>query len=169
MVATMAIILLIAGLLFPVFVQSRESARATACRSNLHQIGQALHLYAQDYNGRFPPAEAAWTAAIMPFMKNTGVLACPSEPTKSQKRYGVGFAANPLDAGASYQYRHGLANDDAGSTPIARDWEPWHGGGVNVLYLGGSCRWEKLKDAPTLSAGPRPRPRDSATGASAEG
>jgi prepilin-type N-terminal cleavage/methylation domain-containing protein len=45
-----AIIALLAAILFPVFARSRENARRASCQSNLQQIGVALLLYARDYD-----------------------------------------------------------------------------------------------------------------------
>ncbi|MBC8136495.1 MAG: DUF1559 domain-containing protein, partial [Fibrella sp.] len=40
--------------LFPVFAQAREKARQTACLSNLKQMGNALTMYAQDFDETLP-------------------------------------------------------------------------------------------------------------------
>ena len=42
------------ALLFPVFSQAREKARQSVCTANLRQIGQAMAMYAQDYDGLYP-------------------------------------------------------------------------------------------------------------------
>lgn len=49
-----AIIAILAGILFPVFAKAREQARKSACQSNLKQIGQAFQSYLQDYDETFP-------------------------------------------------------------------------------------------------------------------
>src|SRR5262249_35373047 len=49
-----AIIAVLAGILFPVFAQAREKARAVSCLSNGRQIGTALMLYLQDYDEQYP-------------------------------------------------------------------------------------------------------------------
>jgi prepilin-type N-terminal cleavage/methylation domain-containing protein/prepilin-type processing-associated H-X9-DG protein len=51
-----AIISLLAGILFPVFSKAREKGRQSQCLSNMRQIGVALLLYRQDYDGRLPIA-----------------------------------------------------------------------------------------------------------------
>jgi prepilin-type N-terminal cleavage/methylation domain-containing protein len=163
MVASLAIILMLAGLLFPVYARARESARATSCRSNLAQLGQALSLYAQDYNGRFPPADHEWTTISAVYAKNTGILTCPSEPDDSRRKFGVGSPAPGANGSlvhtySSYDYRAGLANDGWGDMPIARDWEPWHQRGADVLYLGGYVKWVPTKKAAPVTHTPRPKP-----------
>ena len=78
----LAIILLLAGLLFPVFSSARENARTTACASNLKQIGQAMTLYLQDNGQRYPlstqPPGCTWVDSIYPYIKSTQVFSCPS-------------------------------------------------------------------------------------------
>jgi prepilin-type processing-associated H-X9-DG protein len=49
-----AIIALLAAILFPVFSRARESARRASCASNLKQIGLGFMQYAQDYDERLP-------------------------------------------------------------------------------------------------------------------
>jgi prepilin-type N-terminal cleavage/methylation domain-containing protein len=50
-----AIIGVLAGLVLPAFVSARDRARGATCISNLSQLGQALLMYAQDWNGCAPP------------------------------------------------------------------------------------------------------------------
>jgi prepilin-type N-terminal cleavage/methylation domain-containing protein/prepilin-type processing-associated H-X9-DG protein len=49
-----AIISLLAAILFPVFAQAREKARSISCLSNGRQVGLALMLYLQDYDETYP-------------------------------------------------------------------------------------------------------------------
>lgn len=55
LLVVMAIIVLLMGVTFSVYLRAREKARQTACASNLKQLGTALFLYAQDNDGYFPP------------------------------------------------------------------------------------------------------------------
>ena len=50
LLVVLAIITVLAGLLLPVIGKAREAGRATACLSNLRQLGIALQLYVQDNN-----------------------------------------------------------------------------------------------------------------------
>ena len=54
LVVVIGIIAILAAILFPVFAKVRESGRRTACGSNLRQLGVALNLYRQDYDGLYP-------------------------------------------------------------------------------------------------------------------
>jgi len=49
-----AIIAILAALLFPVFSQAKESAKKSACLSNLRSIGMSLLLYQNDHDDRMP-------------------------------------------------------------------------------------------------------------------
>jgi len=51
-----AIIVLLAAILFPVFSRAREKARATTCLSNMQQLGMAFQQYVQDAGRRYPGA-----------------------------------------------------------------------------------------------------------------
>lgn len=55
LLVVMAIIAILAALLFPVFAHARESARRATCVSNLRQIGAGASMYAEDYDGKILP------------------------------------------------------------------------------------------------------------------
>ena len=96
LLVVIAIIAILAAILFPVFAQARDSARQTTCLNNCKQLGTALQMYAQDYDEGFPSWPfgkllsspifkdwnySTWVPAMMPYVKNTGVFACPNGPT----------------------------------------------------------------------------------------
>jgi prepilin-type N-terminal cleavage/methylation domain-containing protein/prepilin-type processing-associated H-X9-DG protein len=97
LLVVIAIIAILAAILFPVFAQAREKARQTACLSNLKQVGNALMMYAQDYDETLPfnqgnvasdvkhyadPTHRDWKVnwiwAIHPYTKNWRIFRCPS-------------------------------------------------------------------------------------------
>ncbi|MBC8136410.1 MAG: DUF1559 domain-containing protein [Fibrella sp.] len=60
LLVVIAIIAILAAILFPVFAQARAKARATACLSNLKQIGLSAQMYSQDYDESLP----AWVESF---------------------------------------------------------------------------------------------------------
>jgi prepilin-type N-terminal cleavage/methylation domain-containing protein len=54
LLVVVAIIAILAALLFPVFGRARENARRTSCISNLKQMGVAIAMYREDYDGINP-------------------------------------------------------------------------------------------------------------------
>jgi len=91
LLVVIAIIAILAAILFPVFAQAREKARAVTCVSNLRQLGTAIQMYATDYDQKYPywnwgasgqgggNMKSLWHVAIFPYVKNTGIYACPSD------------------------------------------------------------------------------------------
>ena len=94
-----AIISILAAILFPVFARARESARRASCMSNLKQIGLGMMMYVQDYDEVYPPRYVGWQGMppggdwgapnhpqtywywqqlLYPYTKNLQVSICPS-------------------------------------------------------------------------------------------
>jgi prepilin-type N-terminal cleavage/methylation domain-containing protein/prepilin-type processing-associated H-X9-DG protein len=101
-----AIIAILASILFPVFARARDKARQTSCLSNLKQLGTATLAYVQDFDETWPltrpvtngvneSAATAWPAsdtfttpspttrsvwhnALEPYTKSWAIWACPS-------------------------------------------------------------------------------------------
>lgn len=83
LLVVVAIIAILAAILFPVFAQAREKARQTACMSNCKQIGTALMMYSQDCDECLPrgfsggSSAAApgrdWSTDLLPYIKAGGL------------------------------------------------------------------------------------------------
>lgn len=98
-----AIICIIAAILFPAFASAREKARSSACMSNMSQLGKAFMQYTQDYDECYPygvldvntasvynPPNSlqgaflggtGWAGILYPYVKATGTFTCPDDPT----------------------------------------------------------------------------------------
>lgn len=119
-----AIIAIMASILFPVFARARENARRSSCASNLKQLGIASAMYSQDYDERLVPAQttgdARWAVLLGPYIKNRGFLRCPSAdyslnfngnisgPTQDVTYQDAINDPNGNAAGATYEYIYGL-------------------------------------------------------------
>jgi prepilin-type N-terminal cleavage/methylation domain-containing protein len=55
LLVVVAIIVILAGILLPVFAKARERSRMVACLNNLNQLGKAFRMYADDNEGYMPP------------------------------------------------------------------------------------------------------------------
>jgi prepilin-type N-terminal cleavage/methylation domain-containing protein len=96
LLVVVALIAIMAALLFPVFSQARESARKTRCLTNLKQISAAVLMYAADYDDTLPYDVTRWDpvpatdpcspwnpnqrleAKLWPYLRNAEVFGCPS-------------------------------------------------------------------------------------------
>jgi prepilin-type N-terminal cleavage/methylation domain-containing protein len=54
LLVVVAVIAVLAGILFPTFVSIREKGRQSHCISDLHQINRAFSLYSDDHDDTFP-------------------------------------------------------------------------------------------------------------------
>ena len=119
-----AIIAILAAILFPVFAQARERARSTQCISNLRQSATAVLLYAQDYDDTFPmnlylqfsasgPCVFSFYQALVPYQKNGDIMLCPSDgkrvsPALAFQLSGLPPICPPVLSEFSYTHNYGL-------------------------------------------------------------
>ena len=71
LLVVIAIIGILAALLLPALSRAKDSARSTACKSHLHQMGLALAMYVADSSERYPPFSDGLTGAPVLMMSNT--------------------------------------------------------------------------------------------------
>lgn len=118
---SIAIIAILAAILFPVFAKAREKARQSSCQSNLKQLGLAVLSYAQDFDEMLPPVSMnlapqiavypngstgtyyLWYHPLQPYMKNVQIWNCASSGT----RYTGGY--HPPGGYGGNQYGWGVA------------------------------------------------------------
>lgn len=102
LLVVVAIISILAAILFPVFARARENARRASCLSNLKQLGLAMMQYVQDHDERYPhnvissentPPDGRywfttnhnwyWPQILYPYHKSIQVFYCPSSNRES--------------------------------------------------------------------------------------
>lgn len=90
MIVAVAIVTLLAALVFAAVNPSVQKSKTTRCASNLRNLASALLMYASDYDSRLPPFAATelredqfmdyshtWQRLLQPYLKSRH-LACPS-------------------------------------------------------------------------------------------
>jgi len=96
LLVAIAIIAILAAILFPVFAQAREKARQTSCASNMRNLGTAMLLYTQDYDEQLPLAAYAgpgftfftWHDLADPYVRNKEIWHCPSSQVQKADQGG---------------------------------------------------------------------------------
>jgi prepilin-type N-terminal cleavage/methylation domain-containing protein/prepilin-type processing-associated H-X9-DG protein len=106
LLVVIAIISVLAALLLPSLGRAKESGRATACLSNLRQIGISLQLYVQDNNNHLPfmRDKSLTTTNDLPspdvvltnYLGNYRVLRCPSDFDRVFETTGSSYYWNSL-------------------------------------------------------------------------
>ncbi|HEX2948740.1 MAG TPA: prepilin-type N-terminal cleavage/methylation domain-containing protein, partial [Armatimonadota bacterium] len=69
-----AIIAILAAILFPVFAKAREKARQTQCTNNQKQMMTAIQMWSQENDEKFPASQTVWSDIAVP----AKVLQCPT-------------------------------------------------------------------------------------------
>jgi len=156
-----AIIGLLAALLLPAFAAAREKARASSCLSNLHQVGLAIQLYAQDSDDKTPANGGSFSGLIQdsaPLIRTTAVFICPDDYDREEEGragsyrvpslyqgkplscgwinpYGAGEVTAPATTTLAYE-----AEQDFSQAPIVPTYR--HSKGTQVLFFDGHARWQ---------------------------
>ncbi len=156
LLVVIAVIAVLAAIAFPVFQRTTEGGRATACVSNLRQIGAGLSLYLGEHNMVMPALQAgrASLADEVPVIDNTldkylhekSVFACPSDDiwaktTGTSYHWNValnGQSATSLNfLGMVVDTRHIPVLADKGRKADGSDVHPYIESKVNILYADG--------------------------------
>ncbi len=90
LLVAIAIIAILAAILFPVFARAREKAYQSGCTSNLKQISTAFQMYRTDFDGRMPymfllagnGVYYRWVDATLVYSTTGEVYSCPACPVE---------------------------------------------------------------------------------------
>ena len=129
MLVVIAIIALLAAILFPVFARARENARRASCQSNLKQIGLGLAQYAQDYDEKlviasFPyhypgistDVSTMWYEPLVPYVRSQQIYVCPSDAKYTENVPKPGWRNSYGWNYVSFAY---IASNATAATPLA--------------------------------------------------
>ncbi len=91
LLVVVAIIAVLAAILFPVFAKAKEKANQASCQSNLKQQALGVGQYVSDFDGKLmdcifgrgtgttiSAAAVPWYWNIQPYIKSTQIFKCPS-------------------------------------------------------------------------------------------
>lgn len=116
-----AIIAILAAILFPVFGRARENARRSSCQSNLKQLGLAFMQYDQDFDSWLPGSQVytcdtcstyvSWPSVIQPYVKSEQIFVCPSTSP--------GVTTRPTQISPATDY-YGVSTDDGSSNGYSK-------------------------------------------------
>jgi len=152
---SIAVVVILAGLVLAVLNRARGKARQSMCASNLHQIATAMRMYAEDHDGRGWPWDS-WrpdldhpglvVEVLSPYVGDPQIWFCPSDPWAG-KQVVTGAPAVPhWRTSYAIPYMAGLEVLD-GALPVARDsiyaGPGSHFGGFNEAYGDGRVKWQK--------------------------
>jgi len=132
LLVVIAIIAILAGILFPVFAKAREKAEQADCVSNVNQLAKAFVMYAQDYDQKLPReyfdvdgsgayaqnasttpngGDYAWAYTLTTYTKNFQIFTCRTFPIDQHWDGRIGPSTN--GTGISYGMNSRL--DEVGS------------------------------------------------------
>jgi len=155
MLIVMAIMALLAAMLFPAFSNSREMARRSVCSSNLRQIGMGLIQYTQDYDESFPnndnnDANGHWLSALemlAPYIHSGQVFTCPStsgaerqnfyhDPSRPINTYTINnlYLTDPTDRIFEKPAASLASLADSSNTVFAGDGQAFAGDGADIHF-----------------------------------
>lgn len=114
LLVVIALAIMLAAILIPVFANARERARRASCLSNERQLGASLLQYAQDNDETWPVGDPyalgytgrGWAAHVYPYVKQVAAYRCPDDPTTDTT--GLNGLPGEVDNTVSYGINYGL-------------------------------------------------------------
>jgi len=151
LLVVLAIVAVLAALAYPAYQRVVESGRATACTSNLRQLGVALAVYLGENNNTMPTLKTARASVAeeVPVIDNTldryiptkVVFACPADFGGFAAKTGTSYLWNVTLNGQALASLNFLGfTADHSHIPVLSDKEGFHpyiDNKVNILYADG--------------------------------
>jgi prepilin-type processing-associated H-X9-DG protein len=150
------ILLVLVGILFPIFGKAREKARQTNCKSTLKRISAAMLMYAQDNDDTLPPANN-WIDTLAPYDTPSGKSEkpedryhCVSASGKEMEVYGYTYNSNAASQNLTkikereakmLVYDSTTLTRNAFDTGTSLPKEGRHTNGNNIAFVDGHVRW----------------------------
>jgi len=157
LLVVLAIISIMAAILFPAFAQAREKARASSCVSNLKQQTMGIVQYTQDYDEVVPPdfycdsagesqgndqcnnalGTVTWIQCIRPYVKSKMIFHCPDQELNPYGIWGdaptVQFPSWPELPSYGYNYAYLNPENYLASNPPNCPVDPGYADGVVIV------------------------------------
>jgi prepilin-type N-terminal cleavage/methylation domain-containing protein/prepilin-type processing-associated H-X9-DG protein len=165
LLVVVAIIGILASILFPVFARARENARRASCISNLKQIAIGAQLYLQDYDRIYPPepppprdGSIGWALEFSKIIKSEAVFQCPSETKDNGEGFTdywingnlVGASESRIESpanvlllgdGDTNAVEYALPSTDYGTWEPGGEYATRHLGGADYVFVDGHAKW----------------------------
>ncbi len=124
LLVVLAIISILAGILFPVFASAKRVAVRTQCLANFANAGKATLLYVGDYDDRLMPTnhrpgmppdpvlDRTWPQLLLPYVTNFRTFDCPAQPNSME--FGGAFDPDLLPGDYAARYYTASLHSDLG-------------------------------------------------------
>ena len=140
LLVVLAIIAILSGLLFPVFLAAKRSAQATSCLARFSAVGKATLLYTGDYDDRLMPVnhgpglppdpltDRVWPQILLPYVRSFRLFSCPTQTR--DMGFGGAFDPDLLPGDYAARYYDAALHADLGYNayylaPIVREGAEW--------------------------------------------
>jgi prepilin-type N-terminal cleavage/methylation domain-containing protein len=142
MLIVLAIVGVLAAIIYPLTRSFIGRSREAACLGNLRSLGVALQTHLQEHNDIMPVMETGRASkasdvpvldtVLLPYLETPVVFHCPADKEQFEKT-GTSYSWNSYQSGrhVSRLYFFGIRPDNI---PLITDKESWHPSGTNFLY-----------------------------------
>lgn len=145
LLVVIAIISILVSFILPALRSAKEAAQTVSCQNQMRQMGYALNMYANEWNGYIPKGHSgifsgpfknmSWQDALLPYAP------------------GLSFRLDPKNDGSTYQGIYSCPSKSPGKNPNTGDEDaaPWYYTINMVLAGGGTYEMRKTDCVKDLS------------------